>query len=644
MALLFKKTTWLIGLLLFSFLENVLGQGVEKEELVAAYVYSFAKNIEWPDDDNVFRIQVMTENAALTREFKFMAANKNLRGRSIEIISSSSAIVSQQSHLIYISQDFNSVVRSVFLQVRDQNILMVTDEFSDDRFTMINFREAENNTISFEINRANIINQGLKILPEMILLGGTDIDMAQLYREAQDSIQVLESRIGGLQGQYDSLSKDISAFQDQISKQQNFIQNQSDEIRIKQEVIAKQNTSLDSLQRGVIVSEDRLKSLTTRMNEREQSFKELQKSIKKQQDQLDEGRLVLEEQFRLIEEQDELISERETSLEKMVSVVSSQKRTVILLVLFSVVVVGFLIVVYRAYKFRRDHARELSAQRDELRKLLNELQQAQTQLVQSEKMASLGVLTAGIAHEINNAINFVASGIHVLEQNLKQVTPVINKVRKLKKDDENLHEQIDKLIDVKDKVGYNDIQKMIKEVVKNIKVGAERTTEIVKGLRTFSVSDSETLTKVDVKGEVEVALLLLNNKIKGRINLVHDFDPQMEPIDGYKGQLGQVFLNILGNAVDALENSDNPEISIKATQTKNQLRIEIADNGPGIRGEHMDRIFDPFYTTKKIGVGTGLGLSIAYGIIEQHKGTISVSSEPGKGATFTILLPLKIAQ
>lgn len=635
-----KTILVLLFLLPFS---KVIGQSVEREELIAAYVYSFAKNIEWPENSEAFRIQLITNNKKLDEEFKRLRDSKTLKNKPIEVISSPSAIVSQQIHLVYVDNSFNSAVRSTFLQIRGYDILMVTDQFQDDRFTMINFVAAENNTLGFEVNRSNIINQGLNILPEMILLGGTDIDMARLYREALDSIQSLESKIGGLQGQYDSLYNNVKQIQDEILEQQGFIIQQSVEIEEKQRTIQSQSASLDSLSAGVYQSEQRLSALAEQTSGREEAFAKLQESIRQQEIQLEEGKLILEEQFRLIDEQDDVISDTETSLEKMVSVVSTQKKTVIMLVLFSLAAVGMLLALFRAYKVRREDARKLAEQRDELSKLLKELQNAQSQLVQSEKMASLGVLTAGIAHEINNAINFVASGIHILEAKIREITPVITKVKRLKRGDDKLQEHVDKLIEIKEKVGYEDIQKLIKEVVKNIKIGADRTAEIVKGLRTFSVSDSDILMEIDVVNEVEVALLLLNNKIKDKIDVYKQIE-EVPTIDGYKGQLGQVFLNILGNAVDALNESDDPEISIGISKKGKKVSIIIEDNGEGIDEAVMDRIFDPFYTTKKIGAGTGLGLSIAYGIVERHQGTIEVVSEKNRGTRFTILLPLKIVK
>lgn len=619
----------------------LVGQTVQKEKVIAAYVYSFARNIEWPKEANEFTIQLITDNPILLEEFNELSQSKEVRGNPIKLVSSSSAIISQQTHLVYISNNYNSAVRSIFLQARGHNVLLVTDNFLEDRFTMINFKEAEDNTLAFEINRANIINQGLKILPEMILLGGTDIDMADLYREAQDSIQSLESKIGNLQGRYDSLYSSSERIQNYIEQQQDLIDHQLEEISLKQSTIINQSKALDSLSVGVEASEQRLNSLLTQMREREEDFEKLQSSISDQETQLEEGSLILEEQFRLIEEQDNLISQRESSLEQMVSVVSTQKKTVGMLVFFSLVTLASLLAIVRAYRQRRDHARKLAEQRDELSQTLKELHQTQSKLVQSEKMASLGVLTAGIAHEINNAINFVASGIHVLESNIKEITPVITQVKRLKRD-ENLSDNIEKLIDVKEKLGYNNIQKVIAEVVKNIKIGSDRTTEIVKGLRTFSMTNTEAVQDIDIVNEIDVALLLLNNRIKDKIKVEKKYDHKTLLVDGYKGQLGQVFLNILSNAVDALQTVEHPEIVVDLTVLKTKIKIAFTDNGVGMDKEDLARIFDPFYTTKKIGAGTGLGLSIAYGIVEQHKGNVEVTSRKGKGTSFTITLPFKI--
>jgi len=177
------------------------------------------------------------------------------------------------------------------------------------------------------------------------------------------------------------------------------------------------------------------------------------------------------------------------------------------------------------------------------------------------------------------------------------------------------------------------------DMVKNVQIGAERTIEIIKGLKTFSRLENEEKTRIDLHKDLDIALLLLESRHKNIVPIDKDYDDNIVEIDGYQGQLGQAFLNMIGNALDALEGVKDPKIITKTQRSKDKVEVSIKDNGIGIDEDVMEKIFDPFFTTKGIGIGTGLGLSITYGIVEKHDGSIGVNSKPGEGAEFVIELP-----
>ncbi|MBS0001370.1 MAG: GHKL domain-containing protein [Cyclobacteriaceae bacterium] len=288
---------------------------------------------------------------------------------------------------------------------------------------------------------------------------------------------------------------------------------------------------------------------------------------------------------------------------------------------------------------------EIASQRDkvansfiELENTVDELKKTQKQLIEAEKMASIGQLTAGIAHEINNPINFVSSNINPLRMNLKELKEILETYRMATANGiENEKIQFAKELEKKYDLDY-----LIAEVdllLNGISEGASRTKEIVHGLRNFSRVDEHELRSASVHDGLDSTLLLLNNLFKNRIEIEKIYDENLQSIDCYPGQLNQVFMNILNNAVQAIEGTG--KITIKTKRIKNRAVIWITDTGSGIPREHMTRIFDPFFTTKEVGEGTGLGLSISYGIIQQHKGEIKVISKPGRGTTFKITLPIR---
>ncbi|MGL1887681.1 MAG: ATP-binding protein [Reichenbachiella sp.] len=280
--------------------------------------------------------------------------------------------------------------------------------------------------------------------------------------------------------------------------------------------------------------------------------------------------------------------------------------------------------------------------REELENANAEIKNTQVHLVQSEKMSSLGLLTAGIAHEINNPINFVSSGVQSLLQNFEELRIFIQNYQKVIALDD--FEQIKKYRGVlqEDEDALDDLQSGSEELLVDVNYGIKRITEIVNGLRTFSRHDEAEVKDADINESFSSALLILQNKYKNKAEIVQDMDETMPQIQCFPGQLNQVFVNLINNALDAME-GDQGIINISTKNLNDDfVEIRIGDTGTGMPPEVRDKIFDPFFTTKDYGKGTGLGLSISHGIIEKHNGSIEVESEVGVGTTFIIKLPKRL--
>lgn len=277
----------------------------------------------------------------------------------------------------------------------------------------------------------------------------------------------------------------------------------------------------------------------------------------------------------------------------------------------------------------------------ELDDAMGRLKETQSQIVQSEKMASLGQLTAGIAHEINNPINFVYNGIDSLNMSIDDLTKIMNKYNELESaGSDQIPQVLTEIGDMKKRLRYEKLMNNLPTVLSDIKSGANRTIEIVKGLRVFSRLDEEDQKAANINECLESTLILLRNKTKDKIKVQKFFDESLKEIMCYPGQLNQVFMNLLSNAVQAMpEEKKDGKIMIYTENLEKSVIIRIMDNGAGIPEDVRKRIFEPFFTTKPVGIGTGLGLSISYGIIEKHDGKIYVNSEVDKGTEFVIELP-----
>lgn len=280
----------------------------------------------------------------------------------------------------------------------------------------------------------------------------------------------------------------------------------------------------------------------------------------------------------------------------------------------------------------------------ELNVALKSLKEAQTQLVEKEKMASLGQLTAGIAHEINNPINFVTSNIKPLKMDIEDIKTLLAKYDHLEKLPDMRH-AFEDIVAYKKQIDITYIHEEIADLIKGIEDGAVRTAEIVKGLRTFSRLDESEVKFVDLHEGLESTLVLLRNSIPANVKIIKHYG-DLPKVECYAGKMNQVFMNIITNSFNAIKSKESEKeesITISTRREDNgHVVISFKDTGIGMTAQVKEKMFDPFFTTKDVGEGTGLGLSIVFSIIEKHNGRIVVNTVPGEGAEFIIYLPLKI--
>lgn len=297
----------------------------------------------------------------------------------------------------------------------------------------------------------------------------------------------------------------------------------------------------------------------------------------------------------------------------------------------------------------RDSQSALELQSRELEETCLNLKRTQVQLVQAEKMSSLGQLVAGVAHEINNPVNFIHGNIVHLEAYLQDLLEFIdlyeshypNPVTEIQQAAEDL--EIDYI--------KTDLHKMLP----SMSMGTQRIRDIVLSLRNFSRMDEAECKAVDIHDGIESTLLILQHRFKSQserptIEVVKEFG-KLRQIECFAGQLNQVFMNIISNAIDALETGlkENPtaqkppKIVLRTEVCADNVVISISDNGAGMPTAVKDRIFDPFFTTKPVGKGTGMGMAISHQlVVEKHRGEIACHSEEGVGTTFTITLPVRL--
>ncbi|EDX85427.1 ATPase, histidine kinase-, DNA gyrase B-, and HSP90-like domain protein [Synechococcus sp. PCC 7335] len=282
----------------------------------------------------------------------------------------------------------------------------------------------------------------------------------------------------------------------------------------------------------------------------------------------------------------------------------------------------------------------------ELEKALADLQAMQSRLLMAERMSSLGVLVAGVAHEINNPVSFIYGNVEHTEQYIEDLFTLLSVYQRC------YPEPLPAVQSCTQEIELEFLLEDLPKAMQSMRLGAERIRQIVLSLRTFSRMDEAEYKTVDLHDGLDSTLIILAHRLKQKeksssaITITKNYG-DLPPVACYAGQINQVFMNILVNAIDALEENQaenqatNAEITISTARQENQAIITIADNGPGMDEATRGKIFDPFFTTKPVGKGTGMGMAISYQIVvDKHHGQLLLKSSKGKGTEFTICLPL----
>lgn len=644
-------------------------QDVSDAQVKTALVYNFLKFIDWQDEYNPDTIEIGTygDDQTISEAFDLMDGKKS-RNIPIKVYHFLKIEKIQPVDILYINYEYNLDIKRISRILEDYPVLFITDRHENKKEVMINFYHDESKKVKFELNSKNIKDAGISTSPKLLVLGGTELDIRELYKEVEQSLITEKEKTTSMERELIDKINVIDTLTDNLDDLSKFIRSQKLIISYQQKEIEIQKADLQNLQDELVTLNAETKEqqalldiITTKLKEKNLNIKDLDSILLIKQIEYDSS-------INALNNLNNEIKQVQSELRKKNIRLNLQKTVIYISVAFLVLLVLFIINLYlntRRSKFKnlelekrnqqileqKDRIEEqairlqevntkLEKQKHLLEDTLNQLKGAQSQLVASERLASLGQLTAGIIHEINNPVNFISSSVEGFQEIINDFSQLIDLYDSVSP--ANFNKRIKEINTLKEEIEYHESKEGIQQLSDNIRFGIQRTKEIISSLRTFSRVDEEEFTPTDINKNIDSALLLLGNLYKGRIRMVKNY-ANLPEIECISSKMNQVYINLLVNAIQAIKKEGKITIATSEEQKNGveMVKISISDTGSGINKNILPQIFDPFFTTKEVGKGTGLGLSITYSIIQNHKGTIDVESIPGKGTTFMIHIPVK---
>jgi signal transduction histidine kinase/CheY-like chemotaxis protein/uncharacterized coiled-coil protein SlyX len=604
-----------LSLLLFMCCANpAWAQGLNKEKITASYLYNFAKNIEWPNQTEMtsFDIAVYgTSSPALMNELAVLRDRVKLRNLPITVNQVNRVDSLANYHLVYVEQVNATILADIYDELEGKPVLLVTESYNNKQLVMINLITTENDRLKFEVNKSNIINHGLTPLPELILNGGTEIDVAKLYREGQASLVALQKQLRGREKILSELTEAIKTQEAMTARLQGQMAELNQNIQKSDALIAEQKVLLQDQQAQIETSKQEREALLREVELRTKELDEQQTHLRTILQEIDSREKRLTYLNTTIKSQENTILKQKNAIVDLDELVDSQQ--VALRYLWGSVILGALLIitVLIAYTIKRRDNQRLAAHSQDLQIARDRLAIAKRKAEDASKAKS--EFLSLMSHELRTPLQAIIGYTEVVIEELKLA------------DDEHHLKDLNRVI-----------------------LNSERLLKLINGVLDLAKIESGRmdldLTEVKLSSLVEEALgTVAPLAEKNAIQLQVDVDDGESLPIADPEKLLHILINLLGNAIKF---APSGQVRIKAYHQPQQIYISVTDTGIGISKEQQATIFDPFKqadsgTTRKF-QGSGLGLSITRQLCELMGGGIRVESDLGAGSKFIVELPLPI--
>lgn len=637
----------LLFCLTICFSKQAFSQAVDEERLKATMLYYIAEMVQWPDsikDNSTFRVHLYDASEVFSNELKAIARNKTIHNSKIVVTEGVPDLANNDPHILFISKNKNQEVEPLHVKFAHRPILFVTNEYNDKWYVMINFLKKERDqTLKFEANTLNMLFTGMDHDEQLLEYGKSTFTIKETFRIGFNRTERIYNQLDSLERINLAFRESNKEYSQQIRKLQKEITTKNEALAITNDSLAYQIRLLEIHSNILNKQQSELEDLKSKLDSSNTQYAELIEQRNILADSISLSQNLLATLDKEIANREDLILNQNAELGEKESLIKAQTNSLLLIGGLGIAVIFITFLLYRTnqnkelfnqalIKVNEDLASaneelnttntKLADQKIELESTLTKLSDTQNMLVQSEKLASLGVFTSGIAHELNNPINYISAGSQALFESMDQINSLLLQTKP----------------ELADEVA---IQKSLQE---SIEMGVNRTTAIVSSLRNYTHTSEEKNVPYNLSVCLKDALTLLHSTYKSHIEITSNL-PESLIVECYPGKINQVFVNILNNGIQAMshytnENKGKLIVNYKKIKHGKAIQLSFTDTGSGISEDNMNKLFDPFFTTKEVGKGTGLGLYIVHGIINNHNGDIKYKSEVDKGTTVTITLPV----